>query len=987
MRLRTHVVLAFIICVFCTSSSVLSSEDMGGTRERMTLNGGWEIIFDKENAGVEKGWQKSAPWDEEGKPINVPSCFETIAEGAEYDGVVWYRKQFVLEKAFTKPRVFLEFGAVNYAARVWLNGELLGEHVGGYGSFEFDVSGKLKGENTLVVRVVDPGDLAVDGMTLESVIHSDDEEFVNFGGIYRPVELVATDDISIEDCSITPGAMGNSARVKVKVRNHTGAKKQLKLEWKSTISPDKDAVSGSIEAAAKPGLSVHQFEIKLDSAARWSPEDPAIHDLNVSIKASDSGKVLDSQTYRYGNRAFTVANGDFHLNGKPTVLKGLLYRPSYPKTFANPPDESFLIKELRYARDANVNFLHVAGIPPRELVELADEIGILLMIDLPTAEIRGDAPAIDETVKTEIEDIISRFRNNPSVVIWGIRDPAGITGDEEGNALVRYVRSLDPDRVAMTYGGEKGSVTYSALPGNAGSTATTGEQRSAYNSYRWRPQYPFDRGEYNKISSMWAKGEENSELCFVSEFGFGGLADLKQVIEKYGDETGLEDAALYRRYHEGGVKSFAENDLRPVFGTFDLMCRYSQAVQASALREMVWAIRSNARVDGFVYAQLRDTGRDISSGILDVWGVPKKAYTELKRSYRKHLLVPKVFPRNISRDEKATLKVILVTDDPEELRSPVEGAGGKLTLRVGGKGTSGRGGFSRTRVVDIEKKRVQLLRSQKVEVPGGDELIVRVALLKDEQVITASRTVLTKVEERGSVRLRRTVYAYGSVYGMDKFLDPKEHRMEILIDRVAQLQGGSERPIMVVGSNYFSPKIRSSIDLMADALLLVKRGGVLVFLEPVEEESVFTRVGVVDYSLIETVGGYPVFHYSTIHRVFKGLVQGEFLPANMGNIAPDVSYLHTDGRALAGSVDMRGKWAGGDIVVKDYGEGKIILCTYRLLSNLEKNPLASKLVGNIFGYADEVTKKALEPMGRDEVDKEKAELADMILKAVGKKSD
>ena len=122
------------------------------SRQTVSLNGVWTVVFDEKNEGKERGFFKRFP---KGVQVPVPGVWELVRPG--YDGVGWYATSFCVEPEWKKGCLRLRFGAVNYFCEAWINGKFVGSHEGGYTPFEFDVTGTVRtGDNTLVVRVINP---------------------------------------------------------------------------------------------------------------------------------------------------------------------------------------------------------------------------------------------------------------------------------------------------------------------------------------------------------------------------------------------------------------------------------------------------------------------------------------------------------------------------------------------------------------------------------------------------------------------------------------------------------------------------------------------------------------------------------------------------------------------------------------------------------------------------------------------------------------
>jgi len=175
---RKHGMIQLVLTLCIASLTLVAvgrAEATVAERRNRSLDGAWEIISDPENKGCEAGWHDTPGFaaNSGGRKIPVPSCWEEHEQ--DYEGVAWYRRDFEIPPDWSERHVRLRFDAVNYRAEVWVNGEVVGTHEGGFGSFEFDVTGHiiLGKRNTLIVRVVGPAVVSdrIDDLVRNAVPH------------------------------------------------------------------------------------------------------------------------------------------------------------------------------------------------------------------------------------------------------------------------------------------------------------------------------------------------------------------------------------------------------------------------------------------------------------------------------------------------------------------------------------------------------------------------------------------------------------------------------------------------------------------------------------------------------------------------------------------------------------------------------------------------------------------------------------------------
>ena len=381
--------------------------------------------------------------------VNVPHDY--VVEGAfdakadEAHGYLpvepgWYRKTISIPAADQDRRLWLEFDGVYRDSRMWLNGHFLGRHVSGYTSFRYDISGVAKpGTNNLLVVRVDPTDF--EGWWYEG------------GGIYRHTRLV-----SVAPVHVVPWGVHVVAKV-----NDPGDGKQAdaRLQIATTLANDSVAparatvLSEAINAdgaVVATGRTAHRLAAKcsydfrqslaLSKANLWSCEHPDLYRLRTSV--SVRGETVDQITTDFGVRTIRFdANRGFFLNGKPIKLKGTCNHQDFAGVGVALPDRlyDFRVQKLKEMGANAMRFSHNEMAP--ELLDACDRLGVLVMAENRHLD---DSPEI----LGQLEDLLRRDRNHPSVVLWSISNEEKEQGSElgarQGRAMVNLIRQLDGTR-------------------------------------------------------------------------------------------------------------------------------------------------------------------------------------------------------------------------------------------------------------------------------------------------------------------------------------------------------------------------------------------------------------------------------------------------------------------------------------------------------------------------------------------------------------
>lgn len=418
-------------------------------RKMTSLNGKWEAIIDSYDQGKNRGYWTDAhamgksdfyEYDFNGGIIlNVPGDFNSqLPELKYYESTVWYKRSFNYSK--TSNRVFLHFGAVNYIADVYLNGEKLGSHEGGFTPFQFEITGKLKqGQNSVILRV--NNQRRTDGLP------SLDYDWWNYGGITRDVNLVETPRTFIEDYFVHL-AEGSYGRIEgwVKLNGENGKAIQLsipelKLHLSATLNSDGTA---RFSAKAHPEL--------------WSPGHPKLYDVTFISGA-------DTVNDEIGFRNIAVKGNEILLNGRSVFLRGVNAHEEAPLRAARAYTQEDALDMLTRAKELGCNFVRLPHYPQNEYVlHLADKMGIMLWEEIPIWQhIEFGDPSVNMKAEKDMKEMVSRDRNRCSVIIWSLSNETTPSPERDKFlvSLAGYTRSLDSTRLISSalnhvkYSGDK----------------------------------------------------------------------------------------------------------------------------------------------------------------------------------------------------------------------------------------------------------------------------------------------------------------------------------------------------------------------------------------------------------------------------------------------------------------------------------------------------------------------------------------------------
>jgi beta-galactosidase/beta-glucuronidase len=380
----------------------------------MSLDGPWEFEFDPDDIGIKKGWHLKRL----SETIRVPYCVQSEASGLGFEKicpVFWYGKQFPRTALPEGTRFFLNFGAVDYEADVWINGNRLGGHRGGYTPFSFEITDFLEDTNRISVRVADyPTKRTLRGKQyiyrrLSAVFYTP------VSGIWQPVFIHSTGDSSVANLLLLPDMDRVTVRADIDAR--TAASCEVGIT-------DADGTPVVREKLPIEGNRVEK-EFIIKNPRRWSPEHP--HLYRVQLTLSDGrGGVSDRVTAFTGLRRVETKEGRILLNGKPVYLKMLLVQGYYPKGHYTPGDEAEFEREIIRYKSLGFNGvrMHEKIEDPRYLY-YCDRHGLLLWEEMPSPFLFG---GLDEKqYERELAEVLDRDACHPSVMTvvlfnetWGI---------------------------------------------------------------------------------------------------------------------------------------------------------------------------------------------------------------------------------------------------------------------------------------------------------------------------------------------------------------------------------------------------------------------------------------------------------------------------------------------------------------------------------------------------------------------------------------
>ncbi|WP_442543638.1 glycoside hydrolase family 2 protein [Arthrobacter sp. KN11-1C] len=416
----------------------------------LSLNGQWDFHRDPEGTATADSLGGDPAWKEQ---ILVPYAWETEASevGANWLAYGWYRRNLTVPAGWAGQRTIIHFGAVHHAATVWVNGTQVGEHEGGYTPFELDITDALHGRSgTILVRVSAPIDKRYIVHGKQRSIPRDDYDNCSFtpsSGIWQSVWLEARPATYITGVRLNPVASLDAIEARVDLAGPHVAGSRLRITIEGEPSVEIDAAAASLTVTLPIALP------KL-----WSPQQPHLYNVTVEAESADGTDTVIGYT---GLRTIEVQGESLVLNGERLYVRGVLDQGYWPRSGITAlADEDFVI-DIGKAREAGFTVIrkHLKLEDPRFLYH-ADRLGMLVWAE-PASTGRFSAEAA-ERFEAQIEPMIRRDANHPSIVIWGLyNEEWGLDWDVENDPAkqeavrqaFQLLKSLDTTRPAVDNSG------------------------------------------------------------------------------------------------------------------------------------------------------------------------------------------------------------------------------------------------------------------------------------------------------------------------------------------------------------------------------------------------------------------------------------------------------------------------------------------------------------------------------------------------------
>ncbi|GFP76980.1 glycoside hydrolase family 2 protein [Clostridium fungisolvens] len=516
----------------------------------LNLNGDWDFEYDDNDLGLKSKWYQNNSFS---KKIVVPYVFQSELSGIneqEVHDIVWYSREFDIPEKLKDKRINLHFGAVDYKADVWVNGNHVITHEGGHVPFSVEITDVLKDSgNKVVIRVEDyTYDLELPRGKQYWKEKSEGIFYTRTTGIWQTVWLEAVSENYLQNLWITPDLDNKKVHVEYeleRVSSNTYLEVTITLRDKVIVQ---DRI-GIINGRGKRDFWLDQ-NITIDwnhqEAWAWTPENPVLFDINFKVIVDDT--CIDEVNSYFGLRKVSIVSGKFMLNNRPYFQKLLLDQGYWEKSLLTAPSDEDFVKDIKLSKAMGFNGVrkHQKIEDPRYLY-WADKLGFLVWGEIASAY--NYSRTYVNRITKEWMDMIERDYNHPCIVAWTpLNESWGVEGimnnkNEQAHSASMYwlTKSLDQTRPVISNDGWDHTKT----------------DLLTIHDYEWKNEVLKNR--YSSLDNILnstpagrtivAQGwEYEGQPIIVSEMG--GISYQKSDWKGWGYSSASSDEDFIKRYYD-----------------------------------------------------------------------------------------------------------------------------------------------------------------------------------------------------------------------------------------------------------------------------------------------------------------------------------------------------------------------------------------------------------------------------------------------------
>ncbi|TBL81992.1 glycoside hydrolase family 2 protein [Paenibacillus thalictri] len=428
----------------------------------LNLNGMWEFEFDDNRIGDEEQWGAGAK--ALSKQIQVPFAYQSKLSGIGETGfhdLVWYRRSFTIPSDWSGQRILLHFGAVDYAATVWVNGAQVAFHEGGHTPFQADITSALQqGDNVLVVRAEDfSRDVTLPRGKQYWKEDSASIFYTRTTGIWQTVWIEPAGKLHIHKIKFKPDIDKNEIQIRTFLNQApaAGSKVEARIDIRFK---DEYATSVTVNCRhAEETVTVGLHDFNDHGLGRWwTPNKPNLYDVTITLLVD--GQKADVLESYFGMRKISVEAGKVMLNNRVFFMRLVLDQGYFPEGILTAPSDEALKQDIELAKAMGFNGArkHQKIEDPRFLY-WADKLGYLVWGEMANAYSYSEEYV--RKITLEWQEAIERDYNHPCLVVWvPINESWGVPNilvdkRQQQHALAMYhmTKALDDSRLVVSNDG------------------------------------------------------------------------------------------------------------------------------------------------------------------------------------------------------------------------------------------------------------------------------------------------------------------------------------------------------------------------------------------------------------------------------------------------------------------------------------------------------------------------------------------------------
>lgn len=852
-------------------------------------------------------------------PITVPALWE--AEGhLELDGDAWYRREVSLDDV--TGHWTLRFGAVMDLAEVYVNGRHVGSHEHPFTPFAVDVTSALRvGRNVIDVRVTDP---ALDDERHIRMAHgkqgwanhvfpSRPSLYMTYGGIWQPVSLRRHGPMVIRDVFVNSDPADLVAQVEVANVSRDESWAVLGVRAVGAVAEKVVRLPAGQSTVISASLGA------AESAARWSPDDPQLHDLLVDVKTEEL--LSDRRSVRFGLRTIRVDGTRLLLNGTPYRMKSALVQGFRADTLYAEGSREQIVGEVLAAKAMGFNTLrlHIKAFDPAYL-DVCDELGMLVHSDLPVAEPiaheeLGDGTVVSRRCVEAITEQLHRDRNHPSIVLWSSMNELGL--DREGvrgwDVYEQFVRTLFAATVAA-------DPTRPVIENDWVEPDPDRVFCSPILTAHWYGRLHTDY--LDKLDATCRRWADVGRPLFVTEFGDWGLPSMPQL-----------DEAPFWDPHDIYAAGLASTLWPATIGRF---VRETQRYQGISDRLQIEVFRRHDAIGGYCLTELTDVPHELN-GVLDLHRAPKPlAVAEIARANQTVLPMLHVRALVVERGAEFRAPMSIANDGPalHDVEISVR-FGGAVAVPVERLAHFGADDLT---AAEVEARFTESVTAVRVDVvPGYGVTAAGDVALRAPDVCGNHDLIVQLRAGDGTVADNRY-----PIHVVEVRAAPYEVQIIGAHEAVARIGARvSDVGPLVVAEHALDAAAGDAARRMLEA-----GGTVLVLAQPPEAAAHYPVE--LEIAAVETAWGSSVFHFTTDAGAIPSLPRRNLLVAEESTIQARAAIVRVGADAfptepvVIAYKPVPGSITGWVVGAHQVGAGRLICCQYRLRDAVARGDAAAR---------------------------------------------